>query len=249
MLQASDLSSGYRPGVPVLRGIELKLEPGEAIGIIGRNGAGKSCLARCLGGLQPVFGGRLSFGDKDLVGTSPRERVSLGMSLVPEGRLVFGQLTVRENLTMAAFGAGRRLAPERLALIEGHFPVLAKKAGAPAASLSGGEQQWLAIGRALVQEPTLIVLDEPSLGLAPIAVKELGEALRGIRDLGVALLLMEQNPELLREVCSQVLVLDQGSVTERLPLDGLHKDADLAALFLGEDGPTGRLEIGVDHRR
>jgi ABC-type branched-subunit amino acid transport system ATPase component len=218
MLELDHFTTGYRAGVPVVHEITLTLEAGSARGLIGRNGAGKTCLAEGLIGRHPAMHGRVRLNDLDLTKATPRTRVRSGISLVPEGRLVFGQLTVRENLEMAVFGAGRRLTRERLAQVEGIFPTLGRKRQAAAATMSGGEQQWLAIARAMVQEPTVIVLDEPSLGLAPVAVEALTAALKDVRDLGVSLLLMEQNPHILEQLCDEVNLLDQGRVGARVDL-------------------------------
>ncbi|MDW5593149.1 ATP-binding cassette domain-containing protein [Conexibacter stalactiti] len=231
MLRAANLHAGYRRGVPVLHGIDLDVAAGGALGVIGRNGAGKTCLAQTLTGALPVMDGSVLIGDDDVSGKDSRARVRARLSHVPEGRMIFGDLTVRENLEVAAFGAGVKLTAEQLHDVEERFPILARKAGDRAGSLSGGEQQWLAIGRALVQQPRVIVLDEPSLGLSPVAIDGVAEALTGIRETGVALILMEQNPYLLKAVCDEVLLLDQGRVTRSL--DGEAGEQLVAEAYFG----------------
>ncbi|HST39975.1 MAG TPA: ATP-binding cassette domain-containing protein [Conexibacter sp.] len=231
MLKAVNLHAGYRRGVPVLHGIDLDVAAGGALGVIGRNGAGKTCLAQTLTGALPVMDGSVLIGDDDVSGKDSRARVRARLSHVPEGRMIFGDLTVRENLEVAAFGAGVKLSAEQLRDVEERFPILARKAHDRAGSLSGGEQQWLAIGRALVQQPRVIVLDEPSLGLSPVAIDGVAEALNGIRGSGVALILMEQNPYLLKAVCDEVLLLDQGLVTRSL--DGEAGEQLVAEAYFG----------------
>lgn len=231
MLRAVNLHAGYRRGVPVLHGIDLDVAAGGALGVIGRNGAGKTCLAQTLTGALPVMDGSVLIAEHDVSGKDSRARVRARLSHVPEGRMIFGDLTVRENLEVAAFGAGVKLTAEQLRDVEGRFPILARKANDRAGSLSGGEQQWLAIGRALVQQPRVIVLDEPSLGLSPVAIDGVAEALNGIRGSGVALILMEQNPYLLKAVCDEVLLLDQGRVTRSL--DGEAGEQLVAEAYFG----------------
>lgn len=231
-LTIEKVSAGYVPGATVVREVDLTVGGGEAVGIIGRNGAGKSCLAQAVIGMTALHAGRVLLGDADLSTASPRGRVRAGLALVPEGRQVFPQLTIRENLQMAAYGAGRRLSREVWDDVCETFPILRTKADDRAGTMSGGEQQWLALGRALVQAPTAVVFDEPSLGLSPVAIAGVAEALLAFRERGVAVVLMEQNPYLLERVCDQVLLLDRGRVDRELDLAGA--DADLVArAYLG----------------
>jgi ABC-type branched-subunit amino acid transport system ATPase component len=232
-LRVDGLAGGYRPGVEVITGISLVVTGGSAIGVVGRNGAGKSALARSLMGLMLPTSGSVHLDDTDITALTPRKRIEHGLALVPEGRMIFGQLTVRENLTVAAYGAGRRLTTRKLKQIEDYFPILRTKAGDRAASLSGGEQQWLTIGRALAQEPTAIILDEPSLGLSPVAVEALAASLQQILDTGVGMLLMEQNPELLRRLCRDLLVLERGQIVRSHTGGADARELDLSDVFLG----------------
>jgi ABC-type branched-subunit amino acid transport system ATPase component len=225
-LLVQDLQGGYREGVPVFEDVSFDLGRG-ALGFIGRNGAGKSCLAQTLSGALSSTRGSITLDGEDVSRSSSRGRVISGISLVPEGRLIFGQLTVRENLLVAAHAARR--GSKRLARLEEQFPVLGQKRDRPGASLSGGEQQLLAIARALVQEPTVVVLDEPSLGLSPIAVDNLTHILQGVlAEDEVAMVLMEQNGELLTGLCEHVLLMDQGVVLRTLDMKD---DDDQAALY------------------
>jgi ABC-type branched-subunit amino acid transport system ATPase component len=230
-LEVSGLRSGYRPGVDVVLDAEFAASTG-AVGFIGRNGAGKTCLAQTLSGAIRATAGSIRIDGADVTAQGSRQRVRSGISLVPEGRLVFGQLTVRENLQVAAFAAGRDGA--RLARIEERFPILREKRDRPAASMSGGEQQLLAIGRAIIQEPALIILDEPSLGLSPIAVDNLTESLRGIvEDYEVGLILMEQNGELLTGLCDEVILMEDGEFVRTLDMAKDEDQQALEASYLG----------------
>ncbi|MEU7817613.1 ATP-binding cassette domain-containing protein [Pseudonocardia sp. NPDC049154] len=226
MLEVSTLRGGYREGVTVFDDISFSLSGG-AIGFIGRNGAGKTCLAQTLSGGLRSTGGSVVLDGRDITSLSSRGKVRAGVSLVPEGRLVFGQLTVRENLVVAAHAAGR--SNERIGQLEDQFPVLGRKRAKSAASLSGGEQQLLAIARALIQDPKVIVLDEPSLGLSPVAVDELTATLRTVvTETGQSMVLMEQNGELLTGLCDEVVLVEQGLAVRRLDM---RNDEDQNALF------------------
>ncbi|MFT4262231.1 MAG: ABC transporter ATP-binding protein [Nocardioides sp.] len=220
MLRLTSLSAGYTPSASVLTDITFGVEAGVAVGLIGRNGAGKTCLARTVHGLLRAHAGTVELDGRSLDGLSPRQRVRAGLALVPEGRLVFADLTVRENLEMAAYGAGRPLDDAALERVFAMFPTLHRKSDHHAGAMSGGEQQWLALGRALVQAPRVIVLDEPSLGLSPVAIAGLAQSLSEIRDSGVAIVLMEQNPHLLEVLCQRVLLLDRGRVVSELDMAG-----------------------------
>lgn len=225
-LDVVGLQGGYREGVVVFDEVSFQLDKG-AVGFIGRNGAGKTCLAQTLSGALPVTAGSLSLEGVDITSGSSRSRVRGGISLVPEGRLVFGQLTVRENLSVAAYAAGR--SNRRIAELEEQFPILGRKRSKPAASMSGGEQQLLAIARALIQEPKVIVLDEPSLGLSPVAVDDLTVNLKSVVvDSGLSMVLMEQNGELLTGLCDQVMLVEQGRVIRSLDM---HDEQDQDALY------------------
>jgi ABC-type branched-subunit amino acid transport system ATPase component len=225
-LVVEGLQGGYRENVVVFDDVSFELGRG-ALGFIGRNGAGKTCLAQTLSGALSATGGSITLDGRPVTRESSRGRVRAGISLVPEGRLIFGQLTVRENLQVAAHAANKGL--DGIAKLEEQFPILGEKRNRHGASLSGGEQQLLAIARALVQEPAVVVLDEPSLGLSPIAVDNLTHILQGVlAEAEVAMVLMEQNGELLTGLCEHVLLMDQGVVTRNLDM---RNDDDQAALY------------------
>jgi ABC-type branched-subunit amino acid transport system ATPase component len=230
-LEVDGLRSGYRSGVEVLHGTSFTTQGG-SIGFIGRNGAGKTCLAKTLSGALPASGGSVTLDGRVITKRSSGWRVRHGISLVPEGRLVFGQLTVRENLVVAAHAAKRSLAG--IAQLEERFPILGTKRDERAASMSGGEQQLLAIGRALIQEPQLIILDEPSLGLSPIAVDNLTAALQNVaHDSDVSMILMEQNGEMLTGLCDQVMLIEQGDIVRELDMSLAADQQALEASYLG----------------
>jgi len=233
-LTIDSLTCGYRADVPVVHELSLTVELGTAVGVVGRNGAGKTCAAGAIMGLRPILAGRVIVDGTDLTKRSARGHIDGGLSLVPEGRMIFAQLTVRENLVAAAYGAGVVVSAATLEEIYTRFPVLGVKADLPAAALSGGEQQWLAIARALVRRPRAIILDEPTLGLSPVAVEALTETLVAIRDEGVSLLLMEQNPDLLAALCVQVHVLDRGCVAATHDVSMLRNDDDVTRVLLGD---------------
>ncbi len=225
-LEVTDLRGGYRDTVTVFDEVSFSLEGG-AVGFIGRNGAGKTCLAQTLSGALRATNGTITLAGTDLTAASSRQKVLAGISLVPEGRLVFGQLTVRENLVVAAHAAGR--SATRIAELEEQFPILGRRHRKPAASLSGGEQQLLAIARALVQEPKVIVLDEPSLGLSPVAVDDLTANLKAVVvEGGLSMVLMEQNAELLTGLCDRVLLMEQGAIVRSLDM---RDETDQSALY------------------
>lgn len=232
-LKVEKLSGGYTSAVDVIHDIDFEVPAGTAVGMIGRNGAGKSCLAEHLIGRRRPTSGSIKLGDVDLASLKPDRRVRAGLSLVPEGRLVFPQLTVRENLISAAFGAGRRLSGDEINGFEERFEVLGRKRHDRAGGMSGGEQQILAIARALAQKPQVVVLDEPSLGLAPVMVNTVRDLLLSLLDDGLSLVLMEQNRALVAAVCAKVHVVQQGRLAATLRPEDLDSADALGDLLLG----------------
>jgi branched-chain amino acid transport system ATP-binding protein len=219
------LTGGHGP-LTVLREVSLHVEAREIVVVLGANGAGKSTLLQTIAGILPAAAGAVRLDGADVTRAVPEERTRLGLALVPEGRHLFGPLTVRENLLLGAHvrrGAGRHETAAALERVHALFPVLAERAAQRADSLSGGQQQMVAIGRALMSEPRILALDEPSLGLAPKMVTVVLEALTALRDHGLAVLLVEQHAALALPLADRAYVLDRG----RVVADG--RGADLAA--------------------
>jgi len=234
VLEVTGLEVRYG-SVTAVKGISLEVAEGEVVAIIGPNGAGKTSTLRAITGLVPTAGGRVVFRGTDVSRWKAHRIVTLGLGHAPEGRRLFPQMTVMENLRMGAY---RRRGPAEigrtLAQVEGLFPRLAERRVQLAGTLSGGEQQMLAIGRALMVEPRLLVLDEPSFGLAPMIVREIGRIIRLInRERGVSVLLVEQNARMALGLATRAYVMETG----RIVLDGLSRDlADsphVKAAYLG----------------
>jgi branched-chain amino acid transport system ATP-binding protein len=232
LLKVQGLRAGYG-AVEVLRGIDLQVGDGEAVALLGSNGAGKSTLNNVVCGLVRSWSGRIAFGGADLTRAHYREVVRAGLIQVPEGRRIFPNLTVRENLELGAYARGRERRAQNLERALGLFPRLRERFAQLAGTLSGGEQQMLAIGRGLMAEPRLLILDEPSLGLSPILVEELFALIRSLRDGGLAVLLVEQNVGQSLEVADRAYVLENGAVRfSGLPSELLGSD-ELRRAYLG----------------
>jgi len=199
--------------VAALKGISLNMASGSIVTLIGANGAGKSTALRAISGLIHIAGGEIRFQQQKINGLSPQEIVRLGIAHVPEGRRVFPYMTVRENLLMGAFRRQDRLGIQTdLEKVFAHFPVLKERRNQSAGSLSGGEQQMLAIGRALMSNPQLLLLDEPSLGLAPLMVREVGRIIQDINQQKVGIILVEQNAQMALRLAQKGYVLERGSI-------------------------------------
>jgi branched-chain amino acid transport system ATP-binding protein len=212
MLEIRELVCGYG-GITALRGISLDVKAGQLVALIGANGAGKSTTLRAISGLVPPRAGSMMFDGKNLTGARPPRVLAAGIAHCPEGRRVFPHMTVEENLDMGAYlrGDGPGVAADR-DRIYGEFPRLAERRKQAAGTLSGGEQQMLAIGRALMSRPRLILFDEPSLGLAPNIVERTFAIIRGIRDAGTTVLLVEQNAFAALEMCDHAYLLEGGRI-------------------------------------
>ena len=232
LLEVRGLHAGYG-AVEVLRGIDLKVNDGEAVALLGNNGAGKSTLNNVMCGLYPAWSGRVSFDGADLTRAHYRDVVKAGLIQVPEGRRIFPNLSVLENLELGAFTRAREHRVENLERSFALFPRLRERARQVAGTLSGGEQQMLAIGRGLMANPRLLILDEPSLGLSPILVDELFALIRRLRDGGLAVLLVEQNVGQSLEVVDRAYVMENGAIRlSGLPSELLGSD-ELRRAYLG----------------
>jgi branched-chain amino acid transport system ATP-binding protein len=226
--------------IQALKGVSLRVEAGELVGVIGPNGAGKTTLLLTLSGALPASGGRILFENEDLTRVPQRERVGRGIAIVPEGREVFGPLTVMENLELGAYH--RRRAPRAavradLDLVFELFPVLKARTRQLAATLSGGEQQMLAIGRALMGRPRLLLLDEPSLGLAPVVTREILGTLRRLHAEGLTCLLVEQDAAIALEITRRCYVFRTGTVVTEGPSEELRRSPLVEEIYFGAEAP------------
>ena len=213
----------------VLHGISLRVDPGEVLAILGRNGMGKTSLIRSIVGFTPPREGHVRYKGVDITRRPPFRMVDMGMALVPQGRRVFPSLSVRENLEVARHGQGRWSLEQVYAL----FPRLRERAANRANKLSGGEQQMLAIGRALMSNPELLLLDEPTEGLAPLLVREVGRVIAELKRGGLSILLVEQNLGLAISVADRVHVLSRGQIVHAGTPGELMRDEDVKARYLG----------------
>ena len=213
MLSIKNLEAGYGK-MQVLFGVNLDIKPNEIAVLIGPNGAGKSTLLKSIFSLVDVYKGKILFKNKDITRIPTHELIKLGISYVPQGRQVFSTLTVRENLEMGAFLTKEKdLIEKNLEeVLEKHFPELRKKLNDYAFTLSGGQQQMLAVGRALMQNPKLLLLDEPSLGLAPKIMKELFKKIKEINEENVSIVMVEQNAKQATKIADKIFVLEDGKV-------------------------------------
>lgn len=234
LLQTRKLAVSYG-GIQAVKGIDLEVHAGELVCLIGANGAGKTTTLKSLCGLLRPSSGEVLFDGRSLANVAVHDMVKQGIALVPEGRGIFGRLSVAENLLMGAYV--RNNAKEVSADMEriyAMFPRLQERSGQKAGTLSGGEQQMLAIGRALMSRPKLLLLDEPSMGLAPIMVQKIFEVIRNIAAEGVTILLVEQNAMLALSVASRGYVLDTGTITLQDTAQSLISNPNVRRAYLGE---------------
>ncbi|HEY1326519.1 MAG TPA: ABC transporter ATP-binding protein [Casimicrobiaceae bacterium] len=233
MLRIEALRSGYT-GIDVLRGVSLTVPDRAIVGVLGPNGAGKTALLRAVSQLNPVRNGRILFDTDDLTRAGADAMVRHGVIHVPQGRMLFGAMTVRENLELGAYlESDRAVVRERLARVHALFPVLRERGAQPAAFLSGGEQQMLALGRALMSRPRLLLLDEPSLGLAPKVFDAIIEHVKAIHADGAAVLIAEQNARKVLRVAHHCYVLENGAVAFDGPAAELARDPRIERTYLG----------------
>jgi branched-chain amino acid transport system ATP-binding protein len=238
-LEARAVVAGYEPGLAVVRGASVAVGHGEVVALLGPNGSGKSTLVKAIAGLVPLEAGTVRLGGRDITGLPAHRLVRLGLAFVPQTENVFARLSVRENLELAAAVLPR---PRRAARIEAQyalFPDLARLRALAGGRLSGGQRQMLAIARALVVEPRVLILDEPSAGLAPRLVAAVFEALRRIRALGVTVLLVEQNARAAVALADRAVVLVEGRDRLTRAAAGFFDDAEVARLYLGGRAMSG----------
>ncbi len=232
LLEARDIVAGYLPGIDILHGCELALDEGELVGVIGPNGAGKSTLVKALFGLIPVRQGTVCLRGDVVTGLPAHELVGRGIGYAPQLRNVFQRLTVQENLRMGVYLSPARFA-QRFDVVTDLFPVLAERRYKRAGSLSGGERQMLAMARALMPDPSVLLLDEPSAGLAPILQDQVFDWIDGVNRAGVSIVMVEQNARRCLQICHRGYVLDQGRNAYTAPGHELLRDPKVVELYLG----------------
>jgi branched-chain amino acid transport system ATP-binding protein len=232
LLEARRIVAGYLPGIDILHGCDLALEDGELVGVIGPNGAGKSTLVKAMFGLIPVRQGTVRLRGHDVTGLPTHELVGRGIGYVPQLRNVFPRLTVQENLRMGVYLSPARFS-QRFDAVTELFPVLAERRGKRAGSLSGGERQMLGMARALMPDPSVLLLDEPSASLAPILQDQVFHWIEGVNRAGVSIVMVEQNARRCLQICHRGYVLDQGRNAYTAPAHELLHDPKVVELYLG----------------
>jgi branched-chain amino acid transport system ATP-binding protein len=230
-LSGENMIGGYG-GVDILNGCSIAVEAGEIVVVVGPNGAGKSTAMKAIFGMLPLRHGRVSLNGVDITGLAPHQRVACGMAFVPQTHNVFTSMSVEENLEMGAFSLNTPFA-ETLEQVYGLFPVLAEKRRQPAGELSGGQRQQVAVGRALMTSPKLLLLDEPTAGVSPIVMDELFDRIIGIADRGIAVLMVEQNAKQALSIADRGYVLVQGENRFTDTGAALLANADVRQSFLG----------------
>ncbi|TWF58530.1 ABC transporter ATP-binding protein [Neorhizobium alkalisoli] len=232
MLEITDLRAGYG-GTEVLRGLTLSVGKGEIVAVLGSNGVGKTTLNKVLSGVQPARSGAIRFNGQDIFGASAKTVVSAGLIHVPEGRKIFPNLTILENLELGGYCRPKSARRTNLDKVFSIFPRLKERTTQLAGTMSGGEQQMLAIGRGLMGEPKLLILDEPSLGLSPLLVEEMFTLIRRLSDDGLPIMLVEQNVVQSLELASRAYILENGTVTISGDAAKLKDDPELRRAYLG----------------
>ncbi len=232
LVRVDDITAGYLPGINILNSCDLYCQQGEIVGIIGPNGAGKSTLVKAIFGLVQVRSGSVTLDGKDITNAKPNKLVTSGVGYVPQTNNVFPSLTIEENLQMGVYQTPKRFS-ERFSFVTDLFPVLGDRRKQRAGSLSGGERQMVAMARALMMDPSVILLDEPSAGLSPVLQDEVFIRTREINKAGVSVIMVEQNARRCLQICDRGYVLDQGRNAYTGTGRELLKDPKVIALYLG----------------
>ena len=232
MLSVENLRSGYGR-IEVLHGVSIEVAAGEIVTLVGGNGAGKTTLIRAISGVQPIIAGRVLFEGRPIERIPAHARVALGIAQVPEGRQLFAPLSVEDNLRLGAWTRKGTSGDSELASIYELFPMLASRRRAAAGMLSGGQQQMLAIGRALMSKPRLLLLDEPSMGLAPMLVEQILDAVQGLKRAGLTVLLVEQNARAALAIADRGYVVETGRISASGSAAELLADDRVQAAYLG----------------
>jgi branched-chain amino acid transport system ATP-binding protein len=237
VIAAEGIVSGYG-ALKILKDVTVEVRAGQLAALVGANGAGKSTLLRCIQGLIPIWAGRVIFDGNDVTGWRAEQLVRAGLALVPETKELFPRLSVLDNLMLGAYSfrnekQASNNRTDALRKVYGLFPVLEERKNTPAGALSGGQQQMLAIGRALMSRPRALMLDEPSLGLAPLIVRQIFKVIRELSDSGLAVLLVEQNVRAALQLAQQAYVLETGTVALAGPAERLLNDPSVKHAYLG----------------
>lgn len=239
VLETRALVAGYEAGLPIVKGIDFRLPPGAFVAILGPNGAGKSTFVKAIAGLVPKFSGEVLLNGEPATDLAPHRMIRSGLAFVPQTENIFATMTIRENLQLcSAVIPDRALRRRRIDAAYAMFPDLARRPGLLAGSLSGGQRQMLATARALLVDPSVLILDEPSAGLSPKLVGEVFETIAAIRRTGVAIMLVEQNVRAALRVADEALVLVEGRVRHAGPAADLVDNPALGAMFLGDRTAT-----------
>lgn len=233
MLEIKDLHVSYGM-VEAVRGVSLGVAPGKVTLVLGANGAGKSSTLKAVAGLEPVASGTVTLDGEDITGRAPHKIVRGGMALVPEGRRVFSPLTVAENLKLGGYTASKSEFDQTLERVYSMFPILSDRSNGAAGLLSGGEQQMLAFGRALMSQPKIMLMDEPSMGLAPVVVDSIMLKVKQMVESGIGILMVEQNAEAGMDVADEVVAIARGEVVYSGPASEARDNASVLRAFLGE---------------
>ncbi|MBY5932699.1 ABC transporter ATP-binding protein [Tateyamaria omphalii] len=233
-LSVTDFQAGYDPDLPIVKGVSFDVQVGEAVSVVGPNGAGKSTLVKAIAGQVICLGGRVQLGDDDITGAPSHALARRGLGFVPQTENIFTQLTIRENLQIAAELVPASKRADQIDKMFDMFPDLKERPNALAGALSGGQRQMLAAARALLTDPPVLMLDEPSAGLSPKLVGQVFDTLRRIHETGVTLILVEQNVRAALEITTRALVLVDGALAHDGPTEALRDGKTLGQLFLGQ---------------
>lgn len=234
MLEVKSIHCSYG-NIKSIKGLQFVIPEGQIVALIGANGAGKTTTLKAISGLMKVSGGSVVYGGEDITNRAPHDIVARGIAHVPEGRQVFPELSVHDNLLLGGYTIrDKRLVRDRIEEIYGHFPRLRERCGQLAGTLSGGEQQMMAIGRALVSRPKLLLLDEPSMGLSPKLVSEVFDIIEGIRERGATILLVEQNAHMALEIADYAYVLQTGEIVLSGTGEDISSNDEVRRAYLAE---------------
>jgi branched-chain amino acid transport system ATP-binding protein len=237
-LSTQALIAGYERDLPIVRGIDFAINAGELVVVLGPNGAGKSTLVKAIAGLVPIHSGTVRLGDRDVSAVPAHEKVRQGLAFVPQTENIFTTLSIHENLLVAANILAKEMRSQRIAQLYGMFPDLAARPSLKAGQLSGGQRQMLAVARALIVAPSVLILDEPSAGLSPKVATEVFRTLKSINQTGVTILLVEQNVKAALAIAHRGVILVDGKLRHEGPAAVLTGDPIVAELYLGAHRPA-----------